>query len=107
MKKYILFLLMAVFAITNAGAQDNGRKPSYAQRYIKLGNTLREAQQYDLSEKYLRQALQMVSATGDRYWEAAAYENLGFLYKDQDKPDEAALYFNKALTLYQLLKMSL
>jgi tetratricopeptide (TPR) repeat protein len=107
MKKFILFFLLGMFAINIATAQDHYRKINIALRYLKLGNTLREAQQYDLSEKYLRQGLQIITEQGDKYWEAAAYENLGLLHKDQDKPAEAARYFNKALTLYRQLKMSL
>jgi hypothetical protein len=83
------------------------RKINNALRYIKLGNTLREAQQYDISEKYLRQGLQIITAEGDKYWEAAVYENLGLLYKDQDKQEDAARYFNKALAIYRQLNMSL
>jgi tetratricopeptide (TPR) repeat protein len=107
MKKFVLFFLSGMFVINIATAQDHYRKVNIALRYLKLGNTLREAQQYDLSEKYLRQGLQIITDQGDKYWEAATYENLGLLYKDQDKPAEAARYFNKALALYRQLKMSL
>ena len=107
MKKCILLCLIGLFFISHAGAQDYYRKINNALRYLKLGNTLREAQQYDLSEKYLRQGLQIITVQGDRYWEAAAYENLGLLFKDQDKPEDAARYFNKALAIYRQLKMSL
>ena len=96
-----------MFAINIATAQDHYRKINIALRYLKLGNTLREAQQYDLSEKYLRQGLRIINEQGDRYWEAAIYENMGLLYKDQDKPEDAARYFNKALAIYRQLKMSL
>ena len=107
MKKLILFLLLAICTLHIAIAQDHYRKINIALRYLKLGNTLREAQQYDLSEKYLRQGLQIITEQGDRYWEAATYENMGLLFKDQDKPEDAARYFNKALALYRQLKMSL
>jgi tetratricopeptide (TPR) repeat protein len=107
MKKYFLFFFFGLLVISAASAQDYYRKINNALRYIKVGNTLREAQQYDLSEKYLRQGLQIITEQGDKYWEAAAYENLGLLYKDQDKPEDAARYFNKALTIYRQLKMSL
>ena len=107
MKKYILLFFIGLLVIGTAGAQDYYRKINNALRYIKLGNTLREAQQYDLSEKYLRQGLQIITEQGDKYWEAATYENLGLLYKDQDKPEDAARYFNKALAIYRQLKMSL
>ncbi|MEP6749779.1 MAG: tetratricopeptide repeat protein [Bacteroidota bacterium] len=107
MKKYILFLFMGILVMTIATAQDHYRKINNALRYMKLGNTLREAQQYDLSEKYLRQSLEILTQQGDKYWQAATYENMGLLYKDEDKPDDAARYFNKALAIYRQLKMSL
>lgn len=106
--KKVFLLLFSILSITcHLSAQDYYRKINDALRYIKLGNTLREAQQYELSEKYLRQGLQVITANNDKYWEAAAYENLGLLYKDQDNPEEAARYFGKALALYKQLKMSL
>src|SRR5436190_17925162 len=104
MKKLLLFLLLAICTLHIAIAQDHYRKINIALRYLKLGNTLREAQQYDLSEKYLRQGLQIITEQGDRYWEAATYENMGLLFKDQDKPEDEARYFNKALALYRQLK---
>jgi tetratricopeptide (TPR) repeat protein len=123
MKKKILPFLLAIFAISVSSAQtavtipntQNAqpapdhyyRKINNALRYLKLGNTLREAQQYDLSEKYLRQGLQIMVEQGDKYWEAAVYENLGLLYKDQDKQEDATRYFNKAISIYRQLKMSL
>jgi hypothetical protein len=106
--KKVLLLLFSIFLITSyTTAQDYYRKINGALRYVKLGNTLREAQQYDLSEKYLRQGLELVLASGDKYWEAAIYESLGFVYKDQDNTEEASRYFSKALNIYKQLKMSL
>ena len=108
MKKIAFFLFFfCLLATIVASGQDYYKKINTALRYVKLGNTLREAQQYDLSEKYLRQGLQIITEQGDKYWEAATYENLGLLYKDQDKPAEAARYFDKALVIYRQLKMSL
>ncbi len=107
MRKYLLLVLIGFFIGSSLSAQDYYRKINNALRYIKVGTTLREAQQYDLSEKYLRQGLQLITEQGDKYWEAAAYENLGMLYKEQDKGEEAARYFNKALVIYRQLKMTL
>ncbi|HUR11180.1 MAG TPA: tetratricopeptide repeat protein, partial [Flavitalea sp.] len=105
--KKILFALALLFLVNTITAQDTYRKINNALRYLKVGNTLREAQQYDLSEKYLRQGLQTIADIGNRYWEAAAYEQLGLLYKDQDKSLDAARYFNKALAIYRQLNMGL
>jgi tetratricopeptide (TPR) repeat protein len=107
MRKFLLLFFVGLLAMSTVSAQDYYRKINNALRYMKVGNSLREAQQYDLSEKYLRKSLQIITEQGDKYWQAAAYENLGLLYKDQDKPDDAARYFNKALTIYRQLKMNL
>jgi hypothetical protein len=41
------------------------------------------------------------------YWEAAVYENLGFLYRDQENTLEASRNFTKAIDLYKKLKMAM
>ncbi|TAH04102.1 MAG: hypothetical protein EAZ16_06335 [Sphingobacteriales bacterium] len=107
MKHLLGIFCCCLLLFATVQAQDGYKKINNALRYLKLGNTLREAQQYDLSEQYLRKGLQLVTAQGDKYWEAAMYENLGMLYKDQDNLTEAARYFNRSITIYKQLKMSL
>lgn len=70
------------------------------------GNTLREVKQYDQSEEYLNKALNIVR-NKDKYWEAAAYENLGFLYRDQENILEASRNFIKDIEIYHSLKMTM
>jgi hypothetical protein len=71
MKKiHFLFALCFFFSVSMV-AQTSPQKLNNTLRYLKLGNTLREAQQYELSEKNLLKALQEVQAQGDKYWEAA------------------------------------
>lgn len=77
-----------------------------ALKYIKAGNTLREVKQYDQAEEYLNKALNVVR-NKDKYWEAAAYENLGFLYRDQENILEASRNFSKAIDIYRSLKMAM
>lgn len=104
MKKLFLTLLLSTFvwAIGFAQSQDLNS----ALRFIKAGNTLREVKQYDQSEEYLNKALNIVR-NKDKYWEAAAYENLGFLYRDQENILEASRNFAKAVEIYRSLRMSM
>ncbi len=104
MKKLFLTLLLGMFVYATGFAQTQDLNT--ALKFIKAGNTLREVKQYDQSEEYLNKALNIVR-NKDKYWEAAAYENLGFLYRDQDNTLEAGRNFQKAIDIYRSLKMSM
>jgi tetratricopeptide (TPR) repeat protein len=82
-------------------------KLNNALRYLKVGNTMRESQQFELAEKYMNQALGMIRQTGDKYWEAAAYESLGHLYKTQERTADALRFYNQALVIYRDMKTTL
>ena len=104
MKKLFLTIIMSMFVWATGFAQTQDLNS--ALRFIKAGNTLREVKQYDQSEEYLNKALNIVR-NKDKYWEAAAYENLGFLYRDQENIIEASRNFAKAIDIYHSLKMSM
>ena len=104
MKKLFLIIFMSLFVWTTGFGQTQDLNS--ALRFIKAGNTLREVKQYDQSEEYLNKALNIVK-NKDKYWEAAAYENLGFLYRDQENILEASRNFVKAIEIYRSLKMSM
>lgn len=78
-----------------------------ALRWIKVGNSMREAQQYELAETWLLKGLAAVRTLQNKYWEAVASEDLGLLYAATDDNSKATLYFNKAQSLYQSLNMGL
>jgi tetratricopeptide (TPR) repeat protein len=61
-------------------------------RYLKLGNTYREARNYDLAQLYIKKGLDMVRNQGSRYWEATGYEYLGLIYRDMGERDLALEY---------------
>jgi tetratricopeptide (TPR) repeat protein len=61
-------------------------------RYLKLGNTYREARNYDLAQLYIKKGLDMVRNRGSRYWEAAGYEYLGLIYRDMGERELALEY---------------
>ena len=104
MKKLFLIIIMSMFVWATSFAQ--AQDLNTALKFIKAGNTLREVKQYDQSEEYLNKALNIVK-NKDRYWEAAAYENLGFLYRDQENVLEASRNFVKAIEIYHSLRMSM
>jgi hypothetical protein len=68
-------------------------------RYLKLGNSYREARNYDLAQLYLRRGLDMVR-NRNTYWEAVGYEYLGLLYRDLGDRQLALEYLRTAASLY-------
>jgi hypothetical protein len=78
-----------------------------AQRWIKVGNSLREAQQFEQAENWLNRGLQAVRTLQNKYWEAVACEDLGLLYVATEDNAKATLYLNKARQLYESQNMTL
>ncbi|MBI3260121.1 MAG: leucine-rich repeat domain-containing protein [Ignavibacteriae bacterium] len=68
----IFILLLSVCYVSNAN--------ELGKRYLKLGNTYREAGNYEKAEEYLKQGKTLVGRDG--YWSATANEFLGYLYRD-------------------------
>jgi hypothetical protein len=101
------FLFVCLVFLSQMTMAQDMKKVNNALKFLKVGNTLREAQQYELAEKYITQSLLLLRAANDKYWEAAAYEQLGLLYKDQDKNTDALRYFNQSLDIYREIKASL
>lgn len=99
MKKLIYILFVFIHLTGSTFAQNN----TDAVRFIKVGNTLREAGQMTRSLDFLIRGLQGVKQARDQYWEAVAYENLGLLYRDQNDDIEAIRNFQKARSLYKTL----
>ncbi|MDW7695946.1 tetratricopeptide repeat protein [Flammeovirgaceae bacterium SG7u.111] len=100
--KKIYLLILSSFILAQSFAQQISQEE--ALQYIKVGNTLREAQQYENAESYLVGALKVIKGK-NKYWEASAYENLGLLYRDQHRSVEAVKYLTDAFLMYKKLKM--
>lgn len=79
--------------------------PDAYLRYIKAGNSLREANQFDQSEYYLKRGLDEARQRNQRYWEAVAQEYLGLLYRDTNRQVEAIRSFSKSIELYNAVNM--
>ncbi len=101
---WLLFLL-CVGLLTTVHAQPV--PVNTAIRFIKLGNTLREAKQYAEATSYLEKALSTLQRTGDRYWVAAANENLGLISRDLNDGVTANRYLTKAMLGYRAVKANL
>jgi tetratricopeptide (TPR) repeat protein len=99
MKKIVLFFSLIFFSTLSISAQELDE----ALRYIKVGNTYREVDEFTLSESYLKKAVGIITTKfpNQKYWEAAAYENLGLLYRDNNDSEEAQKYFLRAIDIYQ------
>lgn len=98
-----VIIVLSIFSWVTAAAQDL----STAQRFIKVGNSLREAHQYEQSETYLAKGLKIATTLKNVYWQAVAYENLALLLVDMEDISGAANYFRTALRLYESQKMNL
>lgn len=74
-----------------------------AKRYAKLGNTWREAKDYDNARIYLDKALNMLKGQrnfDEMYWYAVANEYMGYYYRDLGNMSEARNYLGKAADIY-------
>ena len=98
---YLILFLSCISSLVITQAQAQPLSTTMALRYIKVGNTLREAKQYAQAKQFLEKALGSVQKSGDRYWTAAAYENLGLLARDRNDATTAGFYLAKALDGYR------
>lgn len=101
MKRIFLLILLLAWQVGPVWAQ-NAKDAVEAARFIKLGNTLRMVNQPQQAIDLLLRALPAVQLK-DFYLSAVAYENLGYAYNEQGNSQDAVLYFQKALYLYQKL----
>jgi tetratricopeptide (TPR) repeat protein len=74
-----------------------------AVRLLKLGNTYREARDYDLAQKYINQGLEALTKSGNRYWQATGYEYLGLTYRDMGDRQAALAALERASELFTAL----
>ncbi len=98
-----VFIIVFFFLFGSLMAQDL----TTAQKWIKAGNSLREAHLYQQSENYLLKGIKAVRQLQNKYWEAVASEYIGLLYYNTEDVALANQYFNNALRLYQSQKMQL
>lgn len=106
-----LTLILLLISINLLAQNDLG------QRYLKLGNTYREADDFEKAEEYLSKGKKIVSSGStwnNRYWSAVANEYFAYLYNDLSKNQKninnkdyfkqlSMEYFNKAKNQYENL----
>lgn len=92
MKKLILIFVLTFTAILNAGTT---QVLNQGIKYLKLGNTLREAGDFESSKEYLDKATKIISKSKDNFWSASADEYFAYYYRDLSKSqnDENKEYF--------------
>ena len=112
MKHFNIILLIIFFVWTSsfeAVSQQYPERPEIkvnnfklGLRFLKLGNTYRESNNYELSQKYLLKGFDIIKKSNDIYWLAVAYEFLGYYYRDIEQRQKAKElliksreYFNK------------
>jgi len=100
MKKLLIVCCLAAVFSEVSYAQN-----SLAIRRIKIGNTYRETNQFNESERNLISGLSIVQQQKDKYWEAVACENLGLLYRDLEDSSKALRYFDTASKIYLQLNL--
>lgn len=70
-------------------------------RYLKLGNTYREAKDYTKSKEYLNKGLEIVMKQNNRYWIATSKEYMGYLYRDWGTELNKTEYMQRAKEYFQ------
>lgn len=100
MKRVLILLSVIIIYSISVFAQ-----PNQAVRFIKIGNTYRETNQFKEAERALMTGLATVRQQRDRYWEAVACENLGLLYRDTEDSLQAIRYIDTASKIYTQLNL--
>lgn len=96
-----LLLAFSVLLMPHEGfAQRKVPSKELAARFIKLGMSYREGGDADNALYFLNKGLSLSKQTKNRYWEAAAYEMIGLVYKDLRDKDRAVANLQKARRMY-------
>jgi tetratricopeptide (TPR) repeat protein len=96
----LLMVFSAAFMPLEALAQRKVPSKELAARFIKLGMSYREGGDADNALYFLNKGLNLSRQTKSRYWEAAAYEMTGLVYKDLRDKDRAVANLQKARRIY-------
>ncbi len=72
------------------------------KRYLKLGNSWRESNDFDLALKFLKMGYNTLIRYNDKYQIGVYYEYMGYLYRDMDDLDKAIDYLKKAKKIFDV-----
>ncbi len=95
---FIAFLFVTAIAISKSDDFNLGI------RNIKLGNTYREAGNYDFAARFINDGMKTVEKKRGfeaKYWTATGYEYLGYLYRDMNMLVEAKKNFERAVATFK------
>ncbi len=98
MKKFLLLFLIVILHTSLYSQRDN---LELGIRYIKLGNSHRVVKNYDEASNFLNKGLKIASKENNKYWEAVAYEYIGYYNCDLGNQALALENLNKAKELYK------
>lgn len=110
MKSFIILLAVIILSSYNLICRGNFVTKSLKQQYltldngrqfIKLGNTWREANNYELAKYYLDKGYDIIKNNNNEYWIAVAYEFYGYYYKDIGEYETALQYLYSAYNIYK------
>ncbi len=97
MKKLLFIILMLAFLFPVYSQKDN---LELGIRYLKLGNTYREAKLFDKAGHYINEGKKIAVKNNSIYWQAVSNEYLGYFYRDISMKAEAMKNFLDALELF-------
>lgn len=104
MKIFNTFLILLIAAAGFLNAQS--KNIELGKRFVKLGNTYREAKNFNKSAEYLKKGIELLEkdqSWNGKYWTAVGEEFYGYFYRDLGMKDEAMHHFGIAESLYKEL----
>lgn len=101
MNKYKYLILLALIAISSVNVFAD-KNIDLAKRYLKLGNSYRQAGEYKIAEGFINKAGSMLKGNSfeSQYWTAVSYEYLGFVYCDRGQKSKATSAILAAIAIY-------
>lgn len=99
---YAALMIAGAFVMIHydARAQRKESSKEMSARFIKLGMSYREGGDPDNALYFLNKGLGLARQTKSRYWEAAAHEMIGLVYKDLRDKDRSVSNLLQARRLY-------
>lgn len=94
MKKIILIFVTAFICFSFSANAQTGIE--LGKRYLKLGNTYREAGDFNQAIDYLDKGYRIVSSNNDYYWIGVANEFYGYYYRDMAKKNNNSEFLRRA-----------
>ncbi len=95
-----LFIIQLIAIAQDADFDKTRYSKELSQRFLKLGNTYREAQNYDKANYYLTKGINLAKKYHQSYWIAVGYEYHGYLQRDIGNNESAKEFLLQAKSIY-------